>query len=585
MKMEEIMLNKGAIFKTLQKIICILIINFILFYLVLGNFNSVSAATEYTQTVKSGIEAFPEDYQVYLKEIQAEHPNWTFDAYYTGIDWSDLVANETDHGHNRIINSANSLWKCSCGNVATGYACASEDIIEYYMDPRNFLSNDVKIFQFLEISYNEKIHTTTGISSVIKGTFMENKKVTVTVNGETKEMSYEEIILEAAKESQMSPYSIATKIIQEVGSKGSDSVSGTYAGYEGYYNFYNYGASDGDSPIAKGLNYAKNGTESMSQSDKDNLLLPWDDQYKAIVGGAKLLANSYTNAGQNTAYFYKWDVVGTSILKSGQTQTVSSSKFFRHQYMTNIQDPTSQTSKLYNTYVNANIIDEKLNFVIPVYNNMPKTNKLPTSLTSNDGALYYLTGTDVRVRSTPSTSGTALSVLNTLDEVVAVLERKTATANGYEWDKVKLSSGVIGYVASKYLSPCDDAKSVVIDGTNVKAIPSTTVKTMVDELGITSYEVTKDGTKKADTDKIGTGYKLKDTKNNKEYTLVVLGDTNGDGNVNSSDALEILKQSVGTINKTGAYATAMDTNKDGKINSADSLLVLKSSVGLSNINI
>jgi beta-N-acetylglucosaminidase len=579
------MLKKEAFFKLNQKIIAILIINFILVYWILGLFNNVNAASEYTQTIKSGIEAFPEDYQVYLKEIQAEHPNWTFDAYYTGIDWSDLVANETDHGHNRIINSANSLWKCSCGNVATGYACASADIIKYYMDPRNFLSNDVKIFQFLEISYNEKIHTTQGITSVIKGTFMENKKVTVTVNGQTKEMSYEEIIIEAAKESKMSPYSIATKIIQEVGSKGSDSVSGTYAGYEGYYNFYNYGASDGDSPIAKGLNYAKNGTESMTQADKDNLLLPWDDQYKAIVGGAKLLANSYTNAGQNTAYFYKWDVVGTSILKSGQTQTVSSSKFFRHQYMTNIQDPTSQTSKLYNTYVNANIIDEKLNFVIPVYNNMPKTNKLPTSLTSNDGALYYLTGTDVRVRSTPSTSGTALSVLNTLDEVVAVLERKTATANGYEWDKVKLSSGVIGYVASKYLSPCDDAKSVVIDGTNVKAIPSTTVKTMVDELGITSYEVTKDGTKKADTDKIGTGYKLKDTKNNKEYTLVVLGDTNGDGNVNSSDALEILKQSVGTINKTGAYATAMDTNKDGKINSADSLLVLKSSVGLSNINI
>jgi hypothetical protein len=97
--------------------------------------------------------------------------------------------------------------------------------------------------------------------------------------------------------------------------------------------------------------------------------------------------------------------------------------------MTNIQDPTSQTSKLYNTYVNANIIDENLNFIIPVYNNMPKTNKLPTSLTSSDGALYYLIGTDVRVRSTPSTSGEALTVLNTLDEIVAVLERKTANAH------------------------------------------------------------------------------------------------------------------------------------------------------------
>ena len=569
-----------------RKIIAVIMILFIIFYSVMGIFdNSFAASKTYTQNVKTGIEAFPKDYQESLKQIQKDHPNWTFDAYYTGIDWEDLVANETNHGHNRIHQNSNALWKCSCGNVATGYACASKDIIEYYMDPRNFLNNDVKIFQFLEISYNEKIHTTAGITSVIKGTFMENKKLKVTVNGQEKEMSYEEIILEAAKQSKMSPYSIATKIIQEVGSKGSDSVSGTYAGYEGYYNFYNYAASDGGSPIAKGLEYAKNGSEGQTTDDKNKVLIPWNDQYKAIVGGAKLLANSYTNAGQNTAYFYKWDVVGTSILQAGQTQEVSSSKCFGHQYMTNIQDPTSQTSKLYSTYINANIIDEKLNFVIPVYNNMPKANKLPTNLTANDGKLYYLTGTDVRVRNTPSTSGTPLAVMNTLDEIVAVLERKCANANGYDWDKVKLSSGIVGYMASKYLAPCEEAKNAIIDGTNVKAVPNVTVKTMVNELGITSFEVTKNGTKIAETDNIGTGYKLKDTKNNKEYTLIVLGDTNGDGKINSVDGLEILKQSVGTINKTGEYSKAMDANGDGKINSSDSLIVLKSSVGISNINI
>ncbi|MCI8352557.1 MAG: hypothetical protein HFJ58_02925 [Clostridia bacterium] len=98
---------------------------------------------------------------------------------------------------------------------------------------------------------------------------MENKKVKVTVDGKEREMSYEEIILEAAKQSGMSPYSIATKIIQEVGSKGSDSVSGKYPGYEGYYNFYNYAASDGGSPIAKGLEYAKNGTSSMTRGEKE----------------------------------------------------------------------------------------------------------------------------------------------------------------------------------------------------------------------------------------------------------------------------------------------------------------------------
>lgn len=141
-----------------KKIVTIVIIMCLLAYSIMGLFNFAEAASTYNQYVKSGIEAFPEDYQSYLKEIQNYHPNWTFDAYYTGIDWNELVANETDHGHNRVINSADPLWKCSCGNVATGYACASAGIIKYYMDPRNFLSNDVKIFQFLEISYNEKIH-------------------------------------------------------------------------------------------------------------------------------------------------------------------------------------------------------------------------------------------------------------------------------------------------------------------------------------------------------------------------------------------------------------------------------------------
>ena len=537
-------------------------------YFILGLLGEVQAASEYTQTVKSGINAFPEDYQVYLREIQQDHPNWTFDAYYTGIDWNELVANETDHGHNRVHNSSNALWKCSCGNVATGYACASADITKYYLDPRNFLGNDVKVFQFLEISYNEKIHTTQGISSVIRGTFMENKKVWVNEQG--REMSYEEIILEAAKQSKMSPYSIATKIIQEVGSKGSDSVTGTYPGYEGYYNFYNYAASDGGSPIAKGLEYAKNGKDGMTGEDRARLLLPWNNQYRAIVGGAKLLANSYTNAGQNTAYFYKWDVVGTSILKAGQTQTISSSKCFRHQYMTNIQDPASQSSKLYATYTDANIIDEKLNFVIPVYNNMPKANKFPTNLTSNDGKLYYMTGTAVKVRSAPTTSGTVLATMNTLDEVVAVIERKCANANGYDWDKVKISSGIVGYMASKYLAPCEDTKVAQIEGNNVKAIPNATVKSVVSELGFTSYEVVSaDGNKKAEGDKVGTGYKLKDKNNNKEYTLVVMGDVNGDTQITSADYVRIKNKLRGKTTLNDSQNKSADVNGDGQITSAD----------------
>ena len=304
--------------KIIKKILIILIIVAILCLFVIPT-NKVYAASTYTQTLKSGIDSFPEEYKAVLEQIQKIHPNWTFEAYYTDISWDTLVLNETTHRKNRVIKSADASWKCSCGDLASGYVCASKGIIKYYLDPRNFL-NEVNIFQFLEISYNEKIHTIDGIKSAVKGTFLDNtvtykvfemKEVPVedttdakeeqetttdttetlateetktenlnevetieeskitenekteTVKTELKEVEveytkhYAEIILEAAKQSNMSPYSIVTKIIQEVGTKGSSSVSGTYEGYKGYYNFYNLGAYDSGNAIVNGLKYAR----------------------------------------------------------------------------------------------------------------------------------------------------------------------------------------------------------------------------------------------------------------------------------------------------------------------------------------
>ena len=427
-------------------VVCIIfIISFILSFV--APIFSNAANGSYTQTVKSGIENFPVEYQAALSEIKESHPNWNFDAYYTGIDWSDLLANETDHGHNRIYYTSDASWKCSCGNVQSRYACASSGIIGYYLDPRNFL-NEVNIFQFLEISYNPNIHTIEGVQACVKNTFLDNN-VTFNLNGQNRTMSYAQIILDAAKASGMSPYSIKSKIIQEVGagtkSNGTyinynGSVSGNVSGYEGIYNFYNYGAYDNaSSPIIAGLQTAKS--------------LGWNNQYTAIVEGAKLLADQYTNAGQNTQYFYKWDVVGTSILRSGNTMTVYGSQLFTHQYMTNIQDPTNQSSSIYNTYVRNDLIDNQLNFIIPIYNNMPETVKKPTSLSSKDGELYYANVNDaVNVRALPTTSSDKIGSL-TKDTIVVMLQKNVDFANGYSWDKIKLSNGKIGYVAGIYLAP------------------------------------------------------------------------------------------------------------------------------------
>lgn len=59
------------------------------------------------------------------------------------------------------------------------------------------------------------------------------------------------------------------------------------------------------------------------------------------------------------------------------------------------------------------------------------------------------------------------------------------------------------------------------------------------------------------------------------------GDVNSDGKVNSTDALCILKHSVGQT-PSGFNKSTADMNTDGKINSTDALIVLKISVGMTD---
>ena len=335
-------------------IVCILVI------LSLGQVSK--AADTYYQYVKTGINQFPSSYQERLKQLASKYPNWKFQAYYTGISWNELIQNERDESvhRNRVTNNAPKSWKNSCGYVYDGWACASDAIVAYYLDPRNFL-NETQIFQFVESSYNPEVQTLSAIQESVKGTFLDKTITCNDLNNHPVTMSYAEMIIKAAQESNISAFYIKSKIIQEVGSQGSGSVSGTYPGYEGYYNFYNFGAYDTGDPIANGLLYAK---------DKG-----WDSPYKAIIGGAQLIGKNYIEAGQNTAYFNKWDVVGTKILRDGESQTVNKSDMFWHQYMTNIQDPTSQSYSNYELYSNS--LQNGITFIIPVYDNMPASNPMP----------------------------------------------------------------------------------------------------------------------------------------------------------------------------------------------------------------
>ncbi len=567
-----------------MKKIGIKFLSLILIFVVLFTFfqmyfikNEVYArSAQYTQYIKSGISAFPESYQKKLAYLKYLHPNWEFKAYYTGIDWEELVSTENENFEMKNTIHKGSLLDpkglCRCGTQGdAGYYDASNLMVRYYIDPRNFLG-EAMVFQFLDLSSGTGI-TRDVVLSATRGTYLEK---------------YTDSILKAASEAQINPLHIVATIFQELGSTGTPrAISGTVSGYEGYYNFYNYGATDGAGAVERGLAKAKE--------------LGWNNPEYALVDGAKrVLANGYISAGQTTKYFYKFDVVGNEILTEAMgNKTYSSDKFYSHQYMTNVRDPASQAGSLYDIYADNGILDAKLTFLIPVYNNMPASNSKPTSLTANDGQLYYINSMKkygIQFRNSPG--GASLGNLYK-DTIVAVI------GNFGSWSKVKIYGTsnfntstrqwnyvtYTGWVSTEYLAKVGtdvpdyrdqvdmgtggNSGNVVgkaefkVDGNYFKMTPATTVKTI---RATYSNAVIKNSNGTVITDEnhlISTGDIV--TVNGKNYSCIKYGDVDGDGKVMATDYVQIKnyimsdnKDSFNDLKKMSA-----DVNKDGQVMATD----------------
>ena len=82
----------------------------------------------------------------------------------------------------------------------------------------------------------------------------------------------------------------------------------------------------------------------------------------------------------------------------------------------------------------------------------------------------------------------------------------------------------------------------------------------------------------SDTAKVATGYKIK-LEDNKEYTLVVTGDSNGDGEADIKDILAINKHRLNKAQLTNEYLEASDVNEDGVANIKDILQINKFRLG------
>ena len=374
-----------------------------------------------------------------------------------------LYGQENIFGKNLVPKSYSDRWKNTKPGeynveVDAGWVDCSRQAVEYTMDPRNFL-NEVRIFQFETLSFEEATSTKSTIEKILYGTEFYNKKVDY-YNSSGALIStnslYSDLILSAGRTSRVSSLHLASRIKQEVGPFLShSSISGTVDGFKGLYNFYNIGATSSSEPmgaIKNGLQYAKDG-KGMSSDKKAKYLIPWDNKEKAITGGAIFIGESYINVGQNTIYLQKFDV------NDDRKGTL-----FTHQYMTNVLAPYSEGKSTYNGYKNGNILNSNLSFLIPVYENMPELptetpNINPNDYTSDNTKVYAEVSTVLNIRSGPSTSYDIVATVSK-DEVMTRIAKGKQT--GELWDRVKLSNGILGYAFQSYLKEVPEEPEIAI---------------------------------------------------------------------------------------------------------------------------
>lgn len=322
-----------------KKIIYIVLL--LVMMLVMGN--SKCYAFE-TSTIS---DTFPASYQSYIDKLKAEHPNWILKAFYTHLDWNNVLNSEASGQYSRVQNSAyGDAWKRveASGDSsydAAGFVLASRAAVAYTLDPRNFL-NDQGIFQFRVIDANVDSDTESAVNEVAYNTPMYN----ASYSNET----YASIIKNVGVEKNIAPTFIISRTRQETACDiiRNGSINGQNSKYPGYYNFFNIGAVDGSGAVQAGINLAYS--------------MGWNTPKLAIAGGMDWLNKNYVKYGQNTVYFQKFDVANpygnaTVLLKS--------------QYMTNISAPMGEAKHAYNGISRAGTLNNVYTFYIPIYENMP----------------------------------------------------------------------------------------------------------------------------------------------------------------------------------------------------------------------
>ena len=542
----------------------------------LGNKKTVTLDQNYANSLRS--KGFPESYVESLTKMHAIHPKWNFEVSNTGVSLTDAVNNEYSPVYKNLISTTNKNQLStdpaaySNGNYIQfepGWYAPSKDTLKYYMDPRNFL-DDNSIFMFEQLSYNSNV-TESDVQSMLNGTFMAGSFV---YNGQT--YTYARAFMEAGKSSNVNPVHLAARVIQEQGSNGSATTNMNYNG-QTYHNYFNFNASGSSTNeiVSNALSYA------VSHG--------WNNPYLAIKGGADGIANGYISNSQDTLYYQKFNIVGSSR--------------YWHQYMANIQAPYKESYSTYSSYFNNNLLNNSYTFKIPVYTDMPAGTVIATK--SNNNNLNALSISNVTLN--PAFNSSITTYNSTVDysvssvDVSATKAHDKATVTGTGKVNLKVGTNTIkvdvkaedGSVKT-YTITITRKEEVKVEPNKVtpdNVVSSANLKNNSDNLsGFTlgqdvskvinllkskntnaSIKVYNSSDKEITSGLISTGQKIKISINNntKTYGIIVYGDTNGDGKIGIADYAKIKDSILGKTAINGVYRSASDVNKDGKIGIAD----------------
>ena len=571
----------------------------------------VSASLVVVNINSGALENVPKEYKSYIKQLLELHPEWNFVIYDTGIEWKNLFYESAQcaFGRNVVYYSYPLSYRSTQSGAynwrtdewynpdkETGWYQANAQLIAYYMDPRNFL-NEQHIFMFEALSYDEKTQTLDGVKKILSGSFMDNVEITNTTD---KKVLYAEAYINAGQIADVSPYHLASRTVQEVGKNGSGSTSGTYKAkdgtdYSGFYNFYNIGATASSDPIGNGLKYATGKTSTDAQ--KERYLLPWNSQYKAIVGGAKWIGYGYINNKQDTLYYQKFNVVN---------------KVWTHQYMANVMSPASESVSIKKAYSNLGILDNSFTFIIPYYKNMPaeacappvKSNASPNNWLSSlkiddyninfdagktsgyslevggDISSVNISATTVNAKATVSGTGkVALKEGNNTINVVVTAEngdKRTYTVNITRniQNKIPLKSIALSKTELTMFDGDTATLSVSYNPsttTDDKTVTWTSSDTKVATVSNGKITAVGEGTATI-TAKVGNfTATCKVTVSSK----ILKGDVDADGEVTIADALMIFKYKSDEVSLSSSQLKAADTDTNGAVELADALRIFK----------